>query len=77
MSTDWNVVCGTCNVRQHLGQHMAARNSFGFGPQDEEGRRWAADFIEEHLGHDLRILDSEAVVQDIVHFPPLRKEVQP
>ena len=56
MSTDWNSVCMTCKRTCHLGQYMGCRFSFGFGSNDEPGRIAAGQFVNRHIGHDLRIM---------------------
>jgi hypothetical protein len=55
MSTDWDVVCYTCKLYTHLGQRFTTGPTFGFGTNDPQGRLIAAEFIAEHVGHDLRI----------------------
>lgn len=61
MSTDFSVCCHTCLEFKHLGVCGAVGPVFGHAREDEAGRRAAADFIFEHLGHDLRIADTDAV----------------
>lgn len=71
MSIDWDAVCLKCNVAMHLGQRMGGQSTFGYGSTDEAGRREVADFIDEHLGHDLRIKNCEA------HEVPYLKDLPP
>lgn len=52
MSTDWNVSCQKCQKTIHLGQRFASDACvFGYGSNDAEGRKDAAEFINEHLEH--------------------------
>ena len=50
MSQDWELVCNACKSYIHLGQIMAGIPSFGYGSNDEEGRKKALNWISEHLG---------------------------
>lgn len=59
MSTDFELVCNTCKWRTHLGQRMASVFSFGYGSNDVKGAAEVAETIVGHLGHDLRIFESE------------------
>lgn len=51
MSIDWEAWCERCQVGTHLGQCNVDRASFGFGADDESGRRAVAGFVGHHLGH--------------------------
>lgn len=75
MSHDFDVVCDRCKVARHLGQHMAARFSFGYGSNDVAGRDAAGRFIEKHVyfnecedgdgsGGPIRIMSSDDVPED-------------
>lgn len=50
MSTDWSVICDSCETYRHLGQDSGGIPSFGLGSKDEEGRKVVAEFVSEHMG---------------------------
>lgn len=56
MSTDWDAVCFTCRTYTHLGQRFTSGPTFGYGTDDAPGRLEAAEFVSEHVYHDLRIM---------------------
>ncbi len=71
MSTDYDVVCRKCKVHRHLGQRFTSGFAFGFGSNDEEGRKRAGQFIEdhsdsEHKPDDLAIMVTDALPRDSV-----------
>lgn len=57
MSTDWIVIDDKTKTYAHLGQRFTAGPSFGYGPNDKEGRLFAAEFITDKIeyGNPLRI----------------------
>lgn len=61
MSTNFDVACYDCEVSHHLGQRMANSCSFGYGTGDVKGAAQAAEFIHDHLGHTLVILETDQV----------------
>lgn len=56
MSTDWDAACFTCKLYTHLGQRFTSGPAFGYGSNDAQGRLDAAEFVSEHVHHDLRIV---------------------
>lgn len=64
MSTDWQVLCDDCKQSTHLGQRFSCGPCFGFGSDDANGRLFAAEFISEHLGHCLRIVDIDGIPEN-------------
>lgn len=66
MSIDWTVVRDECQEYHHLGQDMGGRYSFGYGSMDYDGRRFAGEFITNHIycgftGKDLRIVKTDNI----------------
>jgi hypothetical protein len=57
VSTHYDAFCVTCNQAITLGLRCAGTLwFFGHGSGDEEGRKAVGEFIQEHAGHDLRIV---------------------
>lgn len=61
MSTDYYAGCVTCRRVAHLGVRFTSGWAFGNGSNDVEGRRFAGEWILEHMheGHDVRIFVSD------------------
>jgi hypothetical protein len=65
MSTDYEAVCDVCRMRCHVGQIMADRASFGYGPTDADGIAYAAAFVMKHADcGELRNRGVRVIVSD-------------
>jgi hypothetical protein len=59
VSTDFDVVCDKHAQYRHLGQRMGTTYSFGYGRNDVETQGVIAEWIIDHLGCGLRIVNSD------------------
>ena len=75
MSTDYNVVNHTKKTWWHLGQMMATTYSFGFGSLDLKGRSVVALLIDENLGDDLRIVETDSIPDDYAEIEITNEDV--
>jgi hypothetical protein len=65
MSIDYSIACERCKVYHHLGQHMAAKFSLGYGTGDEKKTAEIGDFILEHADHQsLRLHKTDDIPED-------------
>lgn len=61
MSLDFSVMCERCRYYRHLGQRTTLKDSLGYGSIDDTGMTKAAEFIANHLCHNLRIVETNNI----------------
>ena len=61
MSTDYSVICISCEESSHLGQRMAMTYSFGYGSKDITTPPKIMEWIAGHVdnGHNVKVVNSE------------------
>ena len=76
MSTDFSGVCTHCKTYTNLGQRFTSGAALGYGTRDEEGRRFAAEFVSEYVYHSLVVVVSDAVPEDYTELDDEEEEIE-